>query len=65
MPSFADVHDYRLSTDDDGDFLARALGVPNGTFLNIAGARPTPIFASDPAGPAREQVRAAAMINVL
>jgi hypothetical protein len=69
-PSWADHADRRLSIIDDGDFLARALGVPNGAFLNIAGARQNPLFGSgeegtNPAGPAREQVLAAAMISVL
>jgi hypothetical protein len=69
-PSWADHADRRLSLIDDGDFLAHAFGVPNGVFLNVAGARQNPLFGSgesgtSAAGPAREQALAASMISVL
>jgi hypothetical protein len=65
MPSFADLHDYRLTPFDDGDYLARALGVPNGTFLNIRGGRTVPMFSNDERGTGREQRRAQAMADLL
>lgn len=65
QPSFADLHDYRLSPLDDGDYLARAFGVPNGTFLNIRGGRTVPLFSSDETGTGREQRRAEAMMDLL
>jgi hypothetical protein len=65
MPSFADLHDYRLTPFDDGDYLARALGVPNGTFLNIRGCRTVPLFSGDERGTGREQRRAQAMADLL
>jgi hypothetical protein len=67
QPSFADLHDYRLTSIDDGDYLARAFGVPNGTFLNIRGARSVPLFASGTTDEfaGREQRRAEAMMNLL
>jgi hypothetical protein len=61
QPSFADVYDAPLGPDDDGDRLARAFGVPNGAFANLAGTKSTLLGP----GAGREQKRAGATIGLL